>query len=100
MLLNILVVTLFGTVNQETNMKLLIIVLLTLFIASCSTMSALFSKGAELNDDALTAAEAVICKAASIGSIMRRYGISEEKALAWKELCSDHNNAADIILNN
>ena len=81
-------------------MKLLIILSLTLFITSCSTMSALFSKGAKINDDALTAAEAVICKGASIGSIMRRYGKTQAQAMAWKELCSDHNNAADIILDN
>lgn len=79
-------------------MKTLIIILSLLLLPGCAGMSALFSKGAEINDDALTAAEAVICKGASIGSVMRRYGISEEKALAWKEMCTQENEAADIIL--
>lgn len=62
-------------------------------------MSSYFRKGAELNDDALKAAEAVICKGASVGSIMRRYN-TEAKAKAWKELCSKDNSLASDILSN
>jgi len=69
-------------------------------ISGCSSIPAMFSKGADINDNALIAAEAVICKGSSIGSVMRRYGVNENKAKAWKELCSNHNNEASTILSN
>jgi len=80
-------------------MKLLTIILTIVLLAGCTSLTSLFTKGAAINDDALIAAEAVICKGASIGSIMRRYGVSEAKAKAWKDLCSNQNVAAETLLN-
>ena len=47
-------------------------------------------------DRALVDAEFVICDAASIGSIKRRYGVSDERAKAWRDLCEQ--SGADKIL--
>lgn len=43
--------------------------------------------GAQAMDEGLLNAEWFVCKAASVGSVQRRYGSSPEKAAAWKALC-------------
>ena len=43
--------------------------------------------GAQAYDEGLQNAEWFICVAASRGSIMRRYGVSEERAAAYKAFC-------------
>ena len=53
------------------------------------------TKGAEFFDGALENAEFTICSAASIGSVMRRYGGSVEKARAWRTLCMSDPDAID-----
>ena len=71
------------------------IVLLTavLFLGGCgftpfgdSVRSAVKDYGAQAYDEGLENSEFYICKVASIGSILRRYGGS--KAAAWKKLCA------------
>ncbi len=44
-------------------------------------------RGATVNDTGLDNAAWFICKAASVGSVQRRFGVSEEKAAAWRALC-------------
>ena len=43
--------------------------------------------GAQAMDEGLVNAEWFVCKAASVGSIQRRYGADPTKAQAWKALC-------------
>ncbi len=43
--------------------------------------------GAQAMDEGLANAEWFVCKAASVGSVQRRYGTSKSRADAWKELC-------------
>ena len=52
--------------------------------------------GAQAMDEGLANAEFFICRAASVGSVFRRYGRSKETAEAWKTLCLDNPDA--IIL--
>ncbi len=80
-------------------MKLLIIATALLILTGCSALSQIFEAGAEASDKALIASEAVICRGASIGSVIRRYD-TEEKAKAWKELCTNNSEAVPIILDN
>lgn len=81
-------------------MKIFILVIAAVLLSGCAAMDMFKEKAAELNDEGLISAEFTICKAASIGSIMRRYGLSEEKAKAWKVLCTSDGNAASTILDN
>ncbi len=46
------------------------------------------AKGAQAMDEGLVNAEFFICRAASVGSVTRRYGSTAEKARAWRTLCS------------
>lgn len=80
-------------------MKTLILLLTFLLLPGCSTLSSLLNTASEANDNALLAAEVTICRAASIGSILRRYD-SDAKARAWKELCTQDNKSTPIIINN
>ncbi len=45
-------------------------------------------KGAQAMDEGLRNAEFFICRAASVGSVMRRYGTTAAKASAWRILCA------------
>ncbi|KKK96965.1 hypothetical protein LCGC14_2657480 [marine sediment metagenome] len=49
--------------------------------------SALTGGAAQAMDEGLINAEFFMCKAASVGSIQRRYGQSAELAGAWRTLC-------------
>lgn len=79
-------------------MKRLMFLPVILALTSCAALDSFKGKAADFNDESLLSAEFTICKAASIGSVMRRYGGSEEKAKAWKELCKVSNDAAPTIL--
>lgn len=52
-------------------------------------------RGAEIFDEGLENAEFFICHGASVGSVMRRYGSSQNKALAWRTLCTSDPDAVD-----
>lgn len=54
------------------------------------------TRGAQAYDEGLTNAEWFMCNAASIGSIKRKYGVSETKAQAYKTLCGAGEDA-DVI---
>ena len=51
--------------------------------------------GAQAMDEGLVNAEFFVCRAASVGSVVRRYGKSAETAEAWKTLCL---SSADVDL--
>ena len=53
-------------------------------------------RGAELNDSALIDAEWVVCKAASHGSVDRRYGQTVERATLHKEFCHGQGEANTV----
>jgi len=76
---------------------------LALFLAGCGftttgdrVRDATKQYGAQAMDEGLANAEFFICRAASVGSVYRRYGRSKETAQAWKTLCLDNPEA--IIL--
>lgn len=52
-------------------------------------------RGAAFYDETLIASEFVICQAASVGAVQRRYGQTDETAAAWRKLCSPP--AAELI---
>ena len=68
--------------------------LLCLFLGACgftpfgdTIRSAVKDYGAQAYDEGLINSEFFICKAASVGSVVRRYGAG--KAAAWNELCRE-----------
>ena len=65
-------------------MKTIYLSLAILLLAGCSTIG---SAGAGLNDEALATSEFVLCKGVSVGSWLRAYGSSADKAQAWRTLC-------------
>ena len=58
--------------------------------------SAVADYGARAMDEGLANAEFFVCEAASVGSVKRRYGTSEERAEAWRTLCR-RDSDADIL---
>lgn len=80
-------------------MKILIMLIVVIVLSGCASLSNALNFAGDVNDKALMSAEATICRAASIGSISRRYN-TEAKAKAWKELCTDDNTAIETILSN
>lgn len=56
------------------------------------------SEGARAYDEGLANAEFFVCRAASVGSVQRRYGRTAETAEAWRVLClGDGSAAVDLI---
>ena len=67
---------------------------MVLFLGGCgftplgdSIRSAVKDYGAQAYDEGLENSEFYICKAASVGSVVRRYG--GNKAAAWNKLCTE-----------
>ncbi len=55
-------------------------------------------EGARAYDEGLANAEFFVCRAASIGSVQRRYGGNRETAQAWRTLClGDGEAVVDLI---
>jgi hypothetical protein len=52
------------------------------------------TEGTRAYDEGLANAEFFICRAASVGSVQRRYGRSSETAEAWRVLCQGNSEAA------
>ncbi len=73
-----------GTTSEVLSLK-------TLIIASVLTLTGCTAPGvqraAEAYDDSLAAAEVWMCRGASVGSIVRAYGRSDESWEAWRQLC-------------
>lgn len=56
------------------------------------------NEGAKAYDEGLVNAEFFLCRAASVGSVQRRYGRTPETAEAWRVLCfGDGAAAAEVI---
>lgn len=70
----------------EAILAAILIICIVSLSSGCSALDSAVDKGAELNDEALETAELAICRAASIGSILRRYR-TEEQVSAWQGLC-------------
>ena len=81
-----------------------IVLVLALFLAGCGltpqgdfARSAIASKGAEIMDQGLANAEWFVCKGASVGSVKRRYGQSQEMAEIYKAFCRRADDQVDVI---
>lgn len=62
------------------------IILVALLTTGCSSFDFGLDKAAEINDEALKAAEFTVCHGASIGSIRRRFN-TPELAELWQKMC-------------
>ncbi len=69
-------------------------VLLPLALGACGltetgrvTRDFVQDEGARAYDEGLANAEWFVCRAASVGSVQRRYGTSRDLAEAWRTLC-------------
>ena len=67
-------------------MKILI-VLLSLTLTGCTAFSAGVQRGADAYDEALAVAEGAMCRAASVRSVIDRYGRDPEAWKAWLYIC-------------
>ncbi len=67
-----------------------------LLISGCTSLDRAVVGGAKAADRVLSTAEWTLCEAATRGSLKRRYGISIERAEAYKEFC-DGNTAVNLI---
>ena len=56
------------------------------------------SEGARAYDEGLANAEFFICRAASVGSVQRRYGRDTDTAEAWRVLCHGDGEAAVEVI--
>lgn len=69
-------------------MKKILLILFTLaLIPGCAYFGVAKERAKLAYDKALNEAEWVICDAASVGSIKRKYGASQEAMDAWEKLC-------------
>lgn len=78
---------------------------LALLLAACGLTEAgnrvrgiAAEEGAKAYDEGLANAEFLICRAASVGSVQRRYGRSAETAQAWRTLCFGGGQAAIEVI--
>lgn len=65
-------------------------ILLALVVAAlsgCASTATFVDKASDYSDQSIAAAEFYICRAATVGSVMRNYGNSEEDMEAWRLLC-------------
>ncbi|MDX1574706.1 MAG: hypothetical protein R3285_00850 [Kiloniellales bacterium] len=56
------------------------------------------NEGAKAYDEGLANAEFFLCRAASVGSVQRRYGRTAETARAWRTLCLGDGEAAVEVI--
>ncbi len=76
-------------------MKTIVIIALSLALGACgftpwgnAARQGIRAGGAQVMDEGIKNAEWVLCKESSIGSIQRRYGVSKDKADAWRVICT------------
>lgn len=58
-----------------------------LLLSGCAYTDLIADRAAEASDSALEASEWTVCRAASVGAVLRRYGTSPERMEAWRLLC-------------
>ncbi|MDA1311194.1 MAG: hypothetical protein O2985_16515 [Proteobacteria bacterium] len=56
------------------------------------------TRGATAYDTGLENAEWFLCQAASVGSVKRRYGVSDQTATAYNKLCRQEGEVAVITV--
>jgi hypothetical protein len=62
--------------------------LAALLLTGCAgTLDYAATRGADVSDAALEASEWTVCRAATVGAVLRRYGTSPERMEAWRRLC-------------
>ena len=75
--------------------------LVVLLLSSCAVIdagkNALVNKGAELSQKALDDSEFFVCRLAPIGSIIDRYGQTDERAGEYKDFCNTGSNDVNIV---
>lgn len=78
---------------------------LALLLAACGFTEAgdrardvLAGEGARAYDEGLAKAEFFICRAASVGSVQRRYGRTPETAEAWRAICQGDGSAGVEVI--
>lgn len=71
---------------KNTALFIVLIVVLSAALSGCSTIAQITDKAANVNDEALVAAEFTICSAASVGAVQRRYN-TQELIEARKVIC-------------
>jgi len=74
-------------------MRTVKIIALTLLLGACTAQGAAYKaavvQAATKTADLLLAdAEFIMCRGASVGAIRRRYWTSDDRASAWRTLCS------------
>jgi hypothetical protein len=57
-----------------------------LLLSGCAGLGAYIDRAAEANDTAIDASIFTMCRAASVGSVLRKFD-TPEKASIWKDLC-------------
>lgn len=77
--------------------KVILCAITASLLIGCETLSGLVDRGAKVNDASIVASETVICKAASIGSILRHYN-TKDKAEAWRKLCAQESESQPVII--
>jgi hypothetical protein len=68
-------------------MNLLAIPLSALLLTGCASLDYAADRGADVSDGALEAGEWTICRAASVGAVLRRYGTDPARMAAWQAMC-------------
>jgi len=80
-----------------------LILVWVLLLSGCQTIGGFFNIAADANDKALLSAEVTICRAASVGAVIRRYN-TKEKAEAWKEfvvkVCTKSDEKVPLMFRN
>ena len=64
-----------------------LIPLAALLLTGCASLDYAADRAADVSDQALEAGEWTICRAASVGSILRRYGADPQRMAAWQAMC-------------
>ena len=78
-----------------------VLTLLLLLLSGCSMTGVetvteiIATKGAAVHDKALNDAEWFLCYGASVGSVRRRYGSTEDGAATYRKLCAK--GAGEVI---
>lgn len=70
---------------------------IVVMLSGCSTLEKLANSGADINDEAIRNSKFMICKGASIGSIMREFN-TKEKAEGWVKICLGENDTPPLLL--
>jgi len=77
-------------------MKTFITVIALCFVTGCAMLEKVADYGAKANDEAVRDSKFILCKAASIGAILREFDTKEE-AKGWIQICLGDEKTPFII---